>query len=269
MKRSNLWTTICFLLCMAAPPLAQASDTAKEKRWADQIVDELIDGDAVWLRAGDHRFLAIHMEHNTEALKGGAIILHGIGIHPNWQDVIYPLRTGLPERGWTTLSLQMPILPNEAEPDEYAPLMVEVPPRIDAAVAFLKQQGIDNIVLIGHSLGAVMAIYYLAGDSASVQEISAVAAIGLNARDTVNENLDTLLMLERVKLPLLDLMGSEDNAFVKDTANERQEAAKRGGNARYAQRVIQGANHFHVGQEAAVLETVDTWLVNSTGAGGG
>lgn len=269
MTRSNLWTTLGFLLCMVAPSLAQASDTAKETRWADQIVDELIDGDAVWLRAGDHRFLAIHMEHNTEALKGGAIILHGMGVHPNWQDVIYPLRTGLPERGWTTLSLQMPILPNEAEPDEYAPLMVEVPPRIDAAVAFLKQQGIDNMVLIGHSLGAVMAIYYLAGDSASVQEISAVAAIGLNARDTVNENLDTLPMLERVKLPLLDLMGSEDDADVKDTANERQEAAKRGGNERYAQRVIQGANHFHVGQEAVVLETVDEWLVNSTGAGGG
>jgi alpha/beta superfamily hydrolase len=109
----------------------------------------------------------------------------------------------------------------------------------------------------------------LAGDSASVQEISAVAAIGLNARDTVNENLDTLLMLERVKLPLLDLMGSEDNAFVKDTANERQEAAKRAGNTRYEQKVILGANHFHVGREADLLQTVDVWLVSASGAHGG
>jgi hypothetical protein len=36
-----------------------ASDVEKERRWADQIVDSLIDGDAVWLSAGDHEFLGI------------------------------------------------------------------------------------------------------------------------------------------------------------------------------------------------------------------
>lgn len=269
MTRSNLWTIIGFLLCMVALPQAQASDTAKEKRWADQIVDELIDGEAVWLQAGDHEFLAIHTEHSTDTAKGGAIILHGIGIHPNWPDTIYPLRTRLPERGWTTLSLQMPILPNDAEPDDYAPLMVEVPPRIDAAVAFLKQQGIDNIVLVGHSLGSKMALYHVAGDFASVQEINAVAAIGLNARETIHDSVDTISMLEKVKLPVLDLMGSEDNSDVKDTAAQRKEAAKRAGNTRYEQKVILGANHFHVGREADLLQTVDVWLVSASGAHGG
>ena len=67
------------------------------------------------------------------------VIIHGIGVHPNWNDVIYPLRTELPEQGWSTISIQAPILPNEAEPKDYAPLIKEIVPRIQAADNFLKQ----------------------------------------------------------------------------------------------------------------------------------
>jgi alpha/beta superfamily hydrolase len=102
-----------------------------------------------------------------------------------------------------------------------------------------------------------------------VQEINAVAAIGLNARETIHDSVDTISMLEKVKLPVLDLMGSEDNSDVKDTAAQRKEAAKRAGNTRYEQKVILGANHFHVGREADLLQTVDVWLVSASGAHGG
>jgi hypothetical protein len=37
-------------------PTAHASDLAKEQRWAGQIVDALIDGEAAELRAGDIQF---------------------------------------------------------------------------------------------------------------------------------------------------------------------------------------------------------------------
>ena len=267
MITSTLRIILGCLVMVAGLSLAQASDTAKEKRWADQIVDELIDGEAVWLQTGDHKFLAIYTEHTTESGKGGAIIMHGMGIHPNWPDAIYPLRTRLPEFGWTTLSVQLPILHNEAVSEDYAPLMIEVPTRIDAAVAFLKQQGIENIVLVGHSLGAVMAIYHVAGNSASVPQISAVATIGLNAQDTVSESLDTLAILERVKHPLLDVVGSEDNPDVKDTAAQRKQAAERGGIVHYKQIVIVGSNHFHVGQEAALVDAVNEWLSKVTAVG--
>lgn len=253
------------LLMAAGLSLAQASDTAKEKRWADQIVDELIDGEAVWLKADGHEFLAIHTEQSSDAPKGAAIILHGIGVHPNWPDVIYPLRTRLPERGWATLSLQMPILANDAEDDEYAPLMPEVPPRIDAAVAFLKQQGIDNIVLIGHSLGGKMAIYYIASGAPSVGDIKAVVSVGLNARETVHQSLDTALALEKFTLPVLDLMGSEDNPDVKNTAALRRDAAAAAGNQRYEQKIMPGANHFHVGKEAEFVDAVDAWITAAAG----
>ena len=61
---------------------------------------------------------------------------------------------------WNTLSIQMPILPNEAEYPEYAPLYDEVAPRINAAIEYLKKNGSKQIVLIGHSQGAAMTAYY-------------------------------------------------------------------------------------------------------------
>ncbi len=81
---------------------AAASDLPKERRWADQIVDSVMVGDVVWLRTGDHRFLGLYTPATTFRTRGGVILMHGTGVHPNWRDVIFPLRTELPERGWAT-----------------------------------------------------------------------------------------------------------------------------------------------------------------------
>lgn len=91
--------------------LAHASDTAKEKRWADQVVDSLMVGDAEWLKVGKSKVLSLYTEHTAEKAQGAAIILHGVGVHPNWDQIIRPVRSQLPEYGWSTLSIQMPILP--------------------------------------------------------------------------------------------------------------------------------------------------------------
>ena len=132
-----------------------ASDLNKEKRWADQVVESILDGEAVWLNDGNHDFLGIYTE--AEENKGRAvIIMHGTGIHPDWQQVIQPLRVSLTEHNWNTLSIQMPILANDAEYLDYAPLYDEVAPRIDAAIKYLKDSGSKDIVLIGHSQGSSM-----------------------------------------------------------------------------------------------------------------
>ena len=43
------------------------------------------------------------------------IVIHGIGIHPNWETIVKPLRVQLAAKGWNTLSLQMPVLANDAD----------------------------------------------------------------------------------------------------------------------------------------------------------
>ena len=96
------------LLFFTGQALASEPDYAREARLADEIVDVILDGDPVWLASGEREFLSIY----TEADEPGTavVILHGRGFHPDWSDTINPLRLGLVERGYSTLSLQMPVL---------------------------------------------------------------------------------------------------------------------------------------------------------------
>ncbi len=237
-----------------------ASDLAKEKRWADQIVDELIDGDAVWLKADGQKFLSILTPAQGDTL-GGVIVMHGIGVHPNWPQVVYPLRVQLAERGWTTLSLQMPILPNEAQAQEYIPLLDEVPGRVRAGIAALKEQGADPIFLVTHSLGSGMARHFLAtgGDAA----IKGFVGVGMGVNKQVPQ-INSLDALEKIRLPVLDVYGENDLKTVVDTAGERAAAAKAGGNRDYAQVTIPGADHFFDGFEEPLVQTVADWLSQRT-----
>ena len=235
--------------------VANASDLAKEKRWADQIVDAILDGDAVWLNDGSNEFLGIFTEADDDQ-KRGVIVMHGTGIHPDWQQVVQPLRVGLVEHGWHTLSIQMPILPNEAEYHEYAPLYDEVPPRIDAALAYLREQGIEKIVLIGHSQGATMAAYYL---STSKQPVEGFAAIGMGALAD-DPRMDSINALTKIRIAVLDLYGAEDLEGVMNSITARADAAKQAGNTDYTQIEVPESNHFFDDREDALVETVADWL---------
>jgi alpha/beta superfamily hydrolase len=244
------------IICLTFYSLySQASDLAKEKRWADQVVDAIIDGDAVWLNDGKHEFLGIYTEA-AEDKERAAIIMHGTGIHPNWEQIIQPLRVGLTEHGWHTLSIQMPVLDNEASHADYAPLYDEVPSRIDAAIKYLHANGIKNIVLIGHSQGSAMGAYYL---SKHHDDVKAFVAIGMPG-DAVDSRMNTLVSLKTISIPVLDLYGSEDLESVLMSDRERMATAKSAGNKNYTQEKVDGANHFFDDKNEALLENVSKWL---------
>jgi pimeloyl-ACP methyl ester carboxylesterase len=246
---------ITTLLLLLLTVNAQASDLAKEKRWANQVVDAIIDGEAVLLDDGSNKFLGIYTEA-TEDSQRSVIVMHGTGIHPNWQQVIQPLRVGLTEHGWNTLSIQMPILANDAEYPEYAPLYDEVAPRIDAAINYLKENGTKGIVLIGHSQGAAMTAYYL---STSKQDIKGFVAISM-AAFADDPRMNSILSLQKIKVPVLDLYGSNDIEGVLKTVDKRKAAAMQAANKNYTQIRIEGANHFFDGHEDELLDSVANWL---------
>ena len=237
---------------------AQASDLAKEKRWADQVVDAILDGEAVWLNDGTSEFLGIYTE--AEEDQGRAVIvMHGTGIHPDWQQVVQPLRVGLIEHNWNTLSIQMPILPNEAEYAEYAPLYDEVAPRINAAIDFLRKNGSKEIVLIGHSQGAAMAAYYL---SITKQNVNGFVAIGMaSLADDVR--MDSINSLNKITVPVLDIYGEDDLEEILISIDDRAGAAKQAGNKNYIQVKVAGSNHFFDGKEDELVEAVAAWLDKS------
>jgi len=235
--------------------IAHASDLAKEKRWVDQTVDFLVDGEAEWLDLGEHKALAIYMESATDVTKGGVIVVHGSGVHPNWQDVVQPLRTRLPDSGWATLSIQMPVLHNDAEYNEYAPLFDEVKPRIDAAIKNLQDKGIKKIMIVAHSLGSAMSAYYLANEKKSA--VQAFVAIGMpGARE--DKRMDTTLTLQSIRIPVLDLYGEKDLDSVIGSVKQRKEASSK--NKKYSQKLVTGADHFFINKNEMLVNSVNDWL---------
>jgi len=237
---------LLFLILITLSYTSPASDLSKEKRWAEQIEDALLDGEPVTLNDGVNDFLAIDTaaeNPNSTAI----ILLHGIGIHPDWPQVINPLRIGLPESGWRTLSLQLPVLPNDASAQDYQPLMKEVPGRIDAGIKYLQSNGSKKVIIVAHSMGAEMASYYLAQAESSV---AGYIGIGMGPGNSH--------YLEKIGIPILDLYGGEDLPAVLESAIHRGNAART--NTNYTQRKITAADHFFDEQEAPLLEAVTKWL---------
>ncbi len=241
---------LSFLLGMTA---VHASDLDKEQRWADQIVDALLDGEDVWLNSGQHEFLSIYTETDEPAEKA-IIVVHGTGVHPDWEQVVKTLRVEMVSYGWNTLSVQMPILENEATYEEYVPLYPEVPARLKAAEQFLLEKGMQQIVYVSHSQGATMTAYYLAGNQTSAD---AFVAIGMGATQKDSE-LNSADSLKSITLPVLDLFGENDLPGVLATIEKRSTGAAN--NAAYTQQQIPVAGHFFDNENEQLIEAVQTWL---------
>jgi predicted esterase len=251
---SLLYNKILFILLLSLSINLYASDLAREKRWADQVVDAIMDGDAVWLNNGKNDFLSIYLE--AEENKGkSVIVMHGTGVHPNWPQVVQPLRIALAEQNWNTLSIQMPILANDADHLDYAPLYDEVAPRIDAAIKYLKKIGSNDIVLLAHSQGSTMAAYYL---TSSKQDIKGFVAIGLSAFGK-DPRMNGVKSLEKIYIPVLDLYAKEDLQSILASTQLRVLAAKKAANQNFNQTQIEG-NHFYDGFEDSLVKAVADWI---------
>jgi pimeloyl-ACP methyl ester carboxylesterase len=236
------------------------SDINKEKRWADQITDFLVDGEPLWLEAQGQKFLSIYTPAEASVHKGAVVLLHGRGVHPDWPQVIQPLRTQLPGKGWATLSIQLPVLPNEAGLQKYVPLFRESPARIRKAIDYLQQQGFNNIILIGHSLGNNMATEYLA--HSNDKRIQAFVGINMEAMKQPKQYLvlDNVHSLFQVKVPVLDIYGSESIEPVIKSVDRRAYVVYHSLDKKSQQIEVKGANHFFQGYENDLLSAITGWL---------
>ncbi|MCW9031263.1 MAG: alpha/beta hydrolase family protein [Gammaproteobacteria bacterium] len=241
--------------------VSNATDAEKEKRWAEQVVDSIMVGNAEWLNAGNSKILSIYTENTTEKAIGAAIILHGSGVHPNWDQVVRPLRSQLPDHGWVTLSIQLPVLSNEAEYKDYIPLFKDVAPRIKAGIAFLKAKGIKNIVIVAHSLGSSMAAHYLADKPDP--EIRAFVAVGVSGNMHKDDPVGYLTSLKTIKVPVLDIFGSHDLTPVLQSEKSKAAVARKAGNKNYTQVKIPGANHFFDNKDEVLVKRVRGWLAKN------
>jgi len=257
MDRWLFFILLCYFSSPSFAALATGPDFVLEQQWQEQLEDYIVVGEPLWLQ--DHQarpFMTIYAESEGTS-KGTVVLLHNMGGHPNWHAVIGPLRRELLDKGWSTLSLQMPVLGGECGGREHAVLLDDSPGRLDAALAFLEQQGEQNVVLLGHGLGAIMAGAYLV--DRPLHKVRGLAALGWYMLRNSDPRMYAANYLGKLQLPILDIFGSGD-VLVANARDARQLAVNLGGNDDYKQVEIRGADMFFEGHEKALLKKVSRWL---------
>jgi len=243
--RSPRWKTIC-AAALCAPLLAiaqqQPSDYAREKRWADQIVPTLVSGEAVWLEAPrTEKFLGIYTE--AKNAKGAIILAHGLGVHPDY-GVIGELRARLADAGYTTLSVQMPILAAEAPTTRYPVLFWEADARFAGALTYLRRKHYDRIWLVSHSMGSRMANHY----------ISAHPQVPLSGWISLSISNGDLGPFKRIKFPVFDVYAEKDLEPVIKGAARRAATLK--GVKGSSQTMVFGTDHYFASKEKDLVTLI-------------
>ncbi|MFI8748147.1 alpha/beta hydrolase family protein [Pseudomonas sp. NPDC077186] len=208
-----------------------------------------------WLQAGDERFLALWLPANVGEPSGAVILLPGAAENADGATAVGPLRRKLPDGGWHSLSLTLPDPDHDAPPlrlpepptsaaaetaaDGEAPGEAETAPsaapdpaadddarrsahaqrvmaRIDAGIAFARQQQASRIVLLGHGSGAYWAAQYLA--ERQPEDIHNLLLVAAAVPAGFSPALDELV-------PQLEL--ATGDFYYKDQAGDRQAALRR------------------------------------------
>lgn len=238
---------ISLLLVVSASAFA-ASDYVREKKWADEVTPGIVVGDPLYLsQKNGHKFLGIYTE--ADKARMGVVVVHGVGIHPDW-GMIGTLRQRLPDHGYATLSIQMPILAADAKSEAYAAHFPEAVERLQLAVAHLKGKGHKRIAVVSHSMGSRMTHGYMARNPA---EVAAWASLGMPAALGGGA-----IGYDAIKAPVLDLYGANDLPQVLAGAAQRKASLK--GNAASKQVVIADTDHFFADREDAMIKTVKDFL---------
>jgi dienelactone hydrolase len=175
------------------------------------------------------------------------IVVHGLGVHPDWA-LIGALRSSLPDQGYATLSVQMPVLAADAKAEEYAALFADAAERLAVAVAYLKSKGHSKIALASHSMGARMSNYFLTAGPAP--GIATWIAIGISSGEFAEAG--------KLGLPVLDIYGERDFSQVLQRADARAAVlTKLKGSAQIE---VPGADHYFNGSEAELARNIRRFL---------
>jgi len=236
---------------MAADAAADAApDYAREQRWAAEIEPAIVVGDPVWLSTGErNRVLAI-ITRPVGTPQGGIVLVHGVGVHPDF-GVIGALRTALAERGFVTLSVQMPVLAAGATRDDYRSLVPLAGDRIDAAVVWLRGERLTRIGVVAHSMGALMANAWLARPSHAA--VDAFVALGMFGD-----------LAPRLP-PTLDIVAERD--FPDVLAHYAARSAQRGHDRCSSGAVMADTDHYLGGTTADLAGRIASFLTRSFSGG--
>ncbi|HET7095900.1 MAG TPA: alpha/beta fold hydrolase [Casimicrobiaceae bacterium] len=232
------------LLLFAACKVCVAADYAREERWAQEVAPAIVVGDPVHLATPTRGQVFAILAEPSGAAQGGAVIVHGLGVHPDW-GVNGALRTRLVDAGFSTLSVQMPVLAADATRDDYASTLPEASERIAAAIRFMRARGVRKIAIVSHSYGATMVNAYLArSDALAVDAWVPVGMFGV---------FDA-----KPKEPVLDIVAEHDAREVRADWKRRTHEPPSDSCSR--QLSVEGTDHFFDNRQARLAAAIAAFL---------
>jgi pimeloyl-ACP methyl ester carboxylesterase len=237
---------LTLLMLVLALPAWGISDYDREKRWADQILPQLMVGDAVWLeQSNGHKFLSLYTE--AEKPRGAIVLAHGRGWSPDYE-LYGMLRTKLAEQGYTTLAIQLPVLGGGAKIGDYIATYPDAIERFQLAAKFLTDnKGYKNVAIVSHSLGATMANQYLI--TVDKTPVKAWVFVGI---------INGLEEMFRIKIPVMDVFGSKDWEITQVGAYERKKQIDKVPGSEQVK--VPDALHFFEGREDELVGIVTGFL---------
>ncbi len=243
------------LTCLFAASHVQASDYAREARFAQEMQAQLVVGDAVQIAhaAGSsyRPFLGLFAQASKkDAMRPAIVLAHGVGTHPE-DGLTGELRKLLHDLGYTTLAIQMPIGSKEAAIDDYFPkLFPEAGARLQAAAQYLVVRGYAKTVLVSHTMGSWMANVHFDQASSSTPYKAWVCISLTGGYSFATRNYP---------FPILDLYGENDIKVTVSSAWRRAGLLKLAASG--SQQVqIDGADEQWRGKGAAAAQTIDRFL---------
>jgi len=218
-------------------------DYQREKRWANEIIPGLIIADSIYLtQKNKHQFLGLLAESDNKKLA--VIVVHGMGIHPDW-GFVGTMRRDIFDYGYTSLSIQMPILGADASYKVYPTLFSDAAERLQLASDYLKSQGYDKIIIVSHSNGSRMSRVYMIKNP---KNITAWVALSLTQGDSFTG----------ITALILDIYAENDFDHVLANIDLRKQFLKK--NRYSSQIMIPNTDHFFVGQEDLLFKEIKSFL---------
>jgi alpha/beta superfamily hydrolase len=227
-----------------------APDYAREQRWAEQNLPRLARAEAVRIElpqaAGGQRFVGLVTRASGQP-RGTVLLVHGMGRHPD-DGVVGALRAGLAELGYTTLSIQMPVLGPAATAENYVRLFPQAAARLGAALQYLNQRGHARVAVVSHGFGARMVNYWLSRQP--TQPVTAWIPLAVSNGE--------LQALKGLPFPVFDVYAEKDLEVVLSNSRERAAVLRHLPGSK--QVMVYGTDHSFAGKEQALAVLIDQLL---------
>jgi len=168
-------------------------------------------------------------------------------VHPDY-GLIGELRARLADAGYTTLSIQMPVLAADAPAARYPVLFWEADARFAGAVSYLWRKGQRRVVLLSHSMGSRMANHY----------VGAHPQVPLAGWISLSISSGDFAPIKRIKFPVFDVYAENDFDAVLQGAQKRAAVLKRMRGS--SQAMVFATDHFFAKKEKELVSLIGLLL---------